>query len=576
MFNNNSSFINPYNFVSLGRKKVERSKFIDQEKDENLTGYIDITLDVRNSLIIPGQYLADKNEYDYYKYPNSDKPVIPGSQIRGVIRNVYETITDSCLSNINKSDSNISQRIQAGNFYKDCFIMMYDNGWILIPAHKYIYKKDVTIDENNVAYINGEKFEDFDLVSAKTFSKKNQKLCDNITHDYDGECILHISHKNDSSKHRVSIFRENYNSQYDIPLSEKDIQRFVELLDIYKEFAENAKKTNDEDNHYTEDYENYRRAIKDKQPVPVFANVESRNKIYISPAQIGRKLSYKNLKDCYTGYETCSSKEHCCPACSMFGFIKNKENLTGKLKFMDLTLTDDSKFLKVGAKEFISLEPKISNLNFYANPESNDWDDSNIRIRGRKFYWHIDRPTTPIESENKNIYSHYHVITKTSFDKLQFKGRVYFRDIKEKELKYLIFALCLSNDNTHMHKIGHAKPYGYGSVKIKCTDLYFRKINLENDSFGIESIKQNLNDYLLTWDQLSNEYISKKSIDELKAMTDVNTVSGRNVVYPYINQEDKQEGHFWFADYPNTKLPSVSSDSSTLILSAKAQKKDKK
>ena len=128
-------FINPYNFVSLGPSCPRKSWDEYRQDNDNtlLTGYLICRLYPRTPVFIPNttqkrafadevkkmvgseKEFNDCYSYDFFSYedlsaktdgsPASPPPVpiIPGSEIRGVIRSVYETITDSCLSTTNTS-----------------------------------------------------------------------------------------------------------------------------------------------------------------------------------------------------------------------------------------------------------------------------------------------------------------------------------------------------------------------------------------------------------------------------------------------------------------------------------------
>ena len=116
----NQKFINPYIFVPISNKEPQRIKFEDLDLDisDKLDGCIECTLETKSSVFIPNttrtfEYgfneffsyddLADRNKKDIPK-ENPKYPRIPGSEIRGMVRNIYEQLTDSCLSVIDKEN----------------------------------------------------------------------------------------------------------------------------------------------------------------------------------------------------------------------------------------------------------------------------------------------------------------------------------------------------------------------------------------------------------------------------------------------------------------------------------------
>lgn len=119
----NYKFVNPYNFVPLG-KGPERKKFDDNKG--NLSGVIEYSIRTRTPLFIPNTsneyaiYPSKKNSghksYEFFSYTDLSgktenkqgelpKPIIPGSEMRGMLRSYYEILTDSCMSAI---DTNVT------------------------------------------------------------------------------------------------------------------------------------------------------------------------------------------------------------------------------------------------------------------------------------------------------------------------------------------------------------------------------------------------------------------------------------------------------------------------------------
>ena len=116
--------INPYEFIKLPEKK--RRQYRDEDKH---TGVIEYTIETYSPLFIPNsstdkafkisdEVLQKKSEvhksYDFYSYAMLNKnerydesyhqPVIPGSEVRGMVRSLYETLTDSCMSGLSENE----------------------------------------------------------------------------------------------------------------------------------------------------------------------------------------------------------------------------------------------------------------------------------------------------------------------------------------------------------------------------------------------------------------------------------------------------------------------------------------
>ena len=124
-------FVNPYNFISFPKEKAKAYTDLDRH-----TGFIEYTVTTKTPLFIPNSSSesafqeskkeADHKSYDFFSYQDLDPtknyenqyftPVIPGSEIRGVVRSVYETLTDSCMGILNSDDYPVNRKI--GGFEK--------------------------------------------------------------------------------------------------------------------------------------------------------------------------------------------------------------------------------------------------------------------------------------------------------------------------------------------------------------------------------------------------------------------------------------------------------------------------
>lgn len=112
-------FMNPYNFISFPPEKA--TAYTDTDRH---TGVMEYSITTKTPLFIPNSStetafkessaVEDHKSYDFFSYTELEKgrtyegeyhiPVIPGSEIRGVVRTVYETLTDSCMGLLNSEN----------------------------------------------------------------------------------------------------------------------------------------------------------------------------------------------------------------------------------------------------------------------------------------------------------------------------------------------------------------------------------------------------------------------------------------------------------------------------------------
>ena len=161
---------------------------------------------------------------------------------------------------------------------------------------------------------------------------------------------------------------------------------------------------------------------------------------------------------------------------------KNEESKGSNLRFTDAFLCKDEGTTKnVLLKELGA--PRPSYLQFYSEG-GKSYNEKDAVIRGRKYYWHI-----PKAAENAEIYKDKTATNRNSTMELintgnEFQFSVYYDSITEDQLRVLKYVLSLEDDK-HMHKLGHGKPLGLGSVKIQILDDR-RKVNdLNMDNYCI-------------------------------------------------------------------------------------------
>lgn len=228
-----------------------------------------------------------------------------------------------------------------------------------------------------------------------------------------------------------------------------------------------------------------------------------RNLIYLSNSSIGRIAQRRKWKEIMGAHAPCDT-EKLCPACLLFG-TTNGRGLKGHIRVTDAEPVDPFKLKwethtlqilgepRTTAFEFYLRKPKgVSatywNFDFYGvnvedvkgNKHTEYHDLEQAAPRGRKMYWH-----SPIaqDAEKGKMNSTMEAVQGA------FSFRVYFDEITETQLQNLIWVITLGDnrpDSAKQHKLGHAKPLGYGSVKMVVTENVKRKISTNGDSIEIK------------------------------------------------------------------------------------------
>lgn len=548
---NKDLFINPYNFVSL-TSGVDRKNIEEESDNEKITGYIICTLKVKDMLALPDRSAEDENisgAYDFYKIDG--KPVIPGSEIRGCIRSVFEAITPSCFSVINGNilTSRVSRPENGGK----PGILEYNESTGIWGIYEAEYRD-----------------------SKRRFEKSRN----GIEADMERYWIPFDKKKYRKEDKWYSYFYKKSREPVFYPTDEQ-IQNLVEILDMYKDYnASNYK--------FCECINEAKRNLINKQSIAVFYKTESKRNgeaeknvlEYFSPAQIGRNMYENTIPDLLGEHNKCSGKNGYCPACRLFGTLGEKKPVASKIRFGDATEKENVNI----SEKYINLpelsSPKITSVEFYTRSNNAktenvpiwNYDSEGVTVRGRKFYYH----STPFPEEKLGERA---IATKPALKDSKFSFKVYFDEIDETELKQLLWVLTLGENDInghYMHKIGTGRPVGYGSIKIVVDEIITRKIN----NCGDYKINCNAyNDYAVTdslfTDNEKNDV--RKAFKDLKLITDYNYVKGLKIVYPIAdngeNTPNSKAAHQWFSSNRKGKtfqriLPPLSENPENLLLPA--------
>lgn len=432
-----SSHINPYNFVPIGQKCIKAPY-----QSGSLTGKIHCTLTPKSDFFIPNtsndmcKWEYNKNPKhkveEFFSYDNlpenheinsnnfPDKPVIPGSELRGMVRSMYETFTDSCLSAF-ENEKQLSSRTSEN---KSPGLLVFHNGeWSLFKAIAYKLNFDDKADklgyifkrtENQIFDSYGNKYDTFskvrfDSVIVKKKNKRDQDIkVDTVKNfGYNGSKIgyLIIGERlefNNGKRLKKAdniiynpVVTELLSNGFDYEKAKQAVEKIngpdfkqYEKEHLSKEIVKKAV------NNYNEIIRNYynnyvvnKNAVKDSSKLKFYRNsiieeledtvfpvwyryVDSEH-LYISPSCIGRNIYMNKLKDFIGNYLPCTCKNEVCEACSIFGFVGGNNNgdvLASSLRFSDAKFKGEKNpvYQKITTIKELS-SPKISSMEMYTH-----------------------------------------------------------------------------------------------------------------------------------------------------------------------------------------------------------------
>ncbi|HDZ18087.1 MAG TPA: TIGR03986 family CRISPR-associated RAMP protein [archaeon] len=556
-------FVNPYFFIPLEEKCMKEYKF---EGEKGLTGWFECELTPLAPIFIPNTTNVNRfqrsiegkgiKSYEFYSYQDlsdvkSNNPlppksaVIPGSEMRGMIRSAFEALTNSCLSTIDDKRPLYRRVTTPGHPGQ---IRGSENDWAIHPCQKYTLNKS-----NYQREING--YAEGDTVH---FDADRNKRIVRIRNDEGG--IKGYIHHGEymMGKNYESVFVPDVNKN-PININKAILKNYLKNIDLYNQDTVNLLFKSGEHHGYP----NIRNLkIKDLNKALVYY-LKYNNHIYLGPAHIGREVFFNNLKNIISkkDYTPCNSLDRLCTACKLFGFISGEDQLASRIRFTDAfpdkELSEDDYFEPGYLAELSS--PKLSASEFYIkrpknkeNQEADIWNydyagrwkkigrdwkiipfqDPNTEIRGRKFYWHhkITEPQYITEdlASNRNVY------IRPLKQQIKFLFKIFFSNISEIELFKLLWTLEIGSETKNAHKIGMGKPLGLGSVKLLTNQLIIRNLELENDVITyelldkIEYYKERVRNYENSEDLLGCD---KRTLKFFKKITNFDEAP-RDISYP--------------------------------------------
>ena len=556
----------PYNFVSLKDEKDVVYK--GERKLGTNTGKLVCKLVNKTPLFIMGKSEQDnKGHTKEWFCREKGITIIPGSSLKGVIRNIIDVLTNSVIRNV--EDEKLEQRMGAGKFESVFGIIesLPENGkkGIIVEAEKIKVKTKDKTEVGNKKF----KFEDRGQEFSRKYSYKDGliervKLKDSIYNLKETEIKI---------KPGVTIVEKliNNSKEYKNYLTgnENGVQGVLWFSSpIYGKIHEKLlipKKNGRKFEFSNEEYEDFKYIIKQRaERIKNGKDINSSTFYYDKNLEIGDPVLFEvkdgkmaehlafseipRLRYQFSPFDLVpeefrpgDSLENLSFSERLFGTIGDntkkdegkKEELvalSGRVFFED---AKNYNFKMIDDKNLIILkafgEPHPTLTTFYLDNTDKDYNDNEgIHIRGRKFYWHHkDKIGTPFSKYRKSVEMPKDTKGENKFAynsslelmdiNNEFEFEVHFENLTDEELGVLIYAIEL--EDGLLHKIGKGKAFGFGSCKIEIKEFLLENKDKYKDfliePFEKESKKE---DYINKAKEKRYFDEKRKNIKELKAI----------------------------------------------------------
>lgn len=550
----------PYNFVPLAQKVVfpewADQISIDQPFEDGISGTINVKYTAQTPVFV-GNGKGDNNSpIPNYRAANG-KYAIPGSSLRGMLRNVIEIASFGKFNRV--SDAALSVRdLQNRELYTNYFTkkekviyeaiskkekviyealskagwLVQDNEskeWILYPVEYYrvedkkleaCYQKDLKNKDSKkrISRISN-KVKVYFIPTSTQIHKHHyiEKIHDIMRLKYakvekielnpfpNSKCGFSVLTGSCGRKHMDFIFEDKNCKVIKIP--NKIIKKFD---DINVPNSANQK-SGIALRRELEDYKKF-----GYPGLPVFYLTDQNNELFAMGLAQMFKLPYKyNLHEAINNSSSDNFSDKLDFAECIFGKVKdttkndseNNISLRGRVQVEDAVSNNAS--LTEEEVRIVLNNPKPTYYPNYIEQDKNKGDyktlmDDNVKLRGWKRYPVKD--VIPGYGQDK-LESRFTPLKSNTI----FEGKIHFHNLKQEELGSLLWAITWGENKELSHSVGMGKPYGYGQIKAEITSVIYLKNNAVDAGGEIcndyrESSESEMNDWMNSFES----YMDKK------------------------------------------------------------------
>lgn len=481
--------IAPYNFIPLNERVVEAQDIPEFNKyhSDRVSGYIDLVITTKTPIYIR----RDKNESEFFSIVDG-LPIIPGSSLRGMVRNLVEIVSFGKFGIFDKEKRlyyrAVGDTSSLGNKYRDYLsdksdkynykfsagvLVKKDSKYIIYPSKfingTQIYKLDFRDLPNELqnekpytfkeVYFKPEEIKEYEhRKQDKSYQLKYAKLKSislqkNMEHPNKGYIIFSGLFGRKKHMHWV--------------INEEDVSKTTIISpEVIKEYKSDINRD--------ENYDVIKGADIGKR-VPCFYISDNKDNILAFGHTGFFRLPYEltigeHVPDNLQSNDTTDFAE------AIFG----KESKWASRVFFEDAFLDEAQndiFMEETSPKILT-SPKPTAFQLYLEQPQEEntklknlkhWDNEDALIRGYKLYWHRDSSDNSTKkyswNEERAINDTQHTIIKPINRNIKFKSRICFENLTKEELGALLFALDLPEN--HYHKIGMGKPLGLGSIEVK-------------------------------------------------------------------------------------------------------------
>jgi CRISPR-associated protein (TIGR03986 family) len=469
---------------------------------DQVSGSIDVKLKAVSPLFVRNGQSADEKKLNY-KGDEQIKPdsfsnhqgkfFIPGSSLKGMVRNALEILSFSNMDLVN--DDRYAYRNLQSEVYKNAFKDVRC-GWLINKQGEY-YLNDCG-GPGRISHKELDKYfkSDFDKFyregggfrsnneEQKSAQFKYKKITKSLKQRFTrcgGESAGRMLYEIDEAGEHVGeiVFTgqagprkkakngkmTGHHLEFVFLNSEKELQVDNTVINNFK-FAY----FDQDKNRHSTDWKVWRVKLINGERIPVFFRINEEGKVTDLGLSYLYKLPYnKSVKHAIDQKQTNFDLAKC-----IFGYTGKENSLKGRVQFGHAFTSGEVSIDE--EKQLILANPKASYYPAYIRQkvvkgkvqEYRTWDDGTI-AGWKRYPVHkgVEETNITEPDKQKKMISRFIPLKEGA----EFTFRVNYHNLKRTELGALISALSFHNTQDVFHSLGMAKPFGYGKVKIDIQNI---------------------------------------------------------------------------------------------------------
>jgi hypothetical protein len=512
-------FLNPYNFVrplpdpipvpdDVEHALLDRCPPPPHDRVVGLSGRLRCRVKtvsatfVSDSHDVRGKKGEHRTYQSYREFDDAGRevPCIPASTLRGVVRSVFEAVTNSCWQHV-AADRRLSRRVavRGDNRLTPGRVEPSGNGaWVLRVVH-----------DRPVPRYGNEKVRIPDGVEHGSPCRAElQKGWVSAIHAVDDPAAPDAPRgwyfengNNVTGKKSERFFHPTEDL---LSLSKQTLEAYVLLIADYRERharqeqndadlrrGSRARNRPPQDSRFLREGATVPQKAEDCEGELVYAVVENGSVTALSPVSIPRILYGRSLRENFPDIEAlrpCTEVNgdaaalRLCPACRTFGWVAADATpgaaaraFRSRVRFSSAPFERDALQSTEHTLEILST-PKPTTIRFYLVPKNGemekqrreeliDYDSARSELRGRKFYRRRDSAAlggAERTGQNRTLRDHLEPRKQSR------PFEIVFQNLAPLELGALLWSLEL--EPGWAHRLGYGKPLGLGSVEIAVED----------------------------------------------------------------------------------------------------------